>query len=266
MRTSNQSPTLDTLPGLWTRSLIVWPDGQRDATTNVWWLQGPGFYADLRQPMGAPDFGGVQRLVDVTPALLVWMATQEAFAGELRFDGDAFEWERGIDLHPSGPHGDRGRLWFEAEVMIERGVHVAYIEHWHRRSAPAKRCAAARLSSDDGRRAYLVRVDDLFMYARGRESPLPPNTTLLECVQGAHSHEAACRLVDFEVAYGRISPDGWAIEHSSLPFRKRQRLEPEAIGTHSLAVTDSDLHAGTRERSWSIEELRGSTVDLIASA
>lgn len=265
MGAATQSPTPETLAGLWIRSLIVWPDGRRDATTHVWWLQGPGFYADLRQPIGAPRFRGVQRLADVTPLQLEWMATQEAFAGELRFDGDAFDWERGIDLQPRGPHGDRGRLWFEDEVMIERGVYVDYIEHWHRHSAPSVRSVAARLSSDDGRRGYLIRVDDVFMYARGRESPLPPNTTLSECVRASGSHEAATKLLDFEVALGRVDAGDWIIERSSLPFRHAQRLEPRAIGDHALSVNDTDLHAGLRERRWSIDALSGSIADLLAN-
>jgi hypothetical protein len=258
--------TTENLKGLWTRSLIVWPDGKRDETTQVWWLQGPDFYADLRQPRGAPHFDGVHRLADVTPAQLTWMATQEAFAGELRFDGGAcFEWQRGIDLQPRGAYADRGLLWFEADVLIERGVHVDYVEHWHRRSKPAQHFAAARLSSDDGRRGYLVRVDTVFMYARGTERVLAPNTSLSECVQAAPSHGAASRLLDFEVALGRISTAGWVIERSSLPFRSGQRFDLRSCDDHRLITTDSDFDVGTRERVWAIDELRGSLADVVVN-
>ena len=41
---------VEKLRGLWTRSLIAWPDGKRDVTTQVAWLQGTGLFADLRQP------------------------------------------------------------------------------------------------------------------------------------------------------------------------------------------------------------------------
>ena len=81
MSTEPSVPTLETLTGLWTRSLIAWPDGRRDTSTQVRWLQGPGFYADLRQPDVAPDFSGVRCLADVTDTQLSWIATQEAFAG-----------------------------------------------------------------------------------------------------------------------------------------------------------------------------------------
>lgn len=254
--------TTEILKGLWTRSLFLWPDGKRDESTQVWWLQGPDFYADLRQPSGAPPFNGVERLSQVNPTQLAWMATQEAFAGALRFNGACFEWERGIDLQPAAAHADRGLLWFEADVLIERGIHVDYIEHWHRRDKPTAPFAAARLTSDDGRRGYLVRVDSLFMYARGLSHALPPGASLGECVQAASSHEAACQLVDFEVALGRISKDGWVIERSSLPFRDTQRFESRTCGAHALLVSDSDYHLGRRDRIWAIDELRGSIADL----
>jgi hypothetical protein len=57
-----QIPELTALRGLWTRSLIAWPDGRRDTTTSVRWLQGPEIYIDLRQPANRPDFSGVGAL------------------------------------------------------------------------------------------------------------------------------------------------------------------------------------------------------------
>ena len=256
-------PTVESLEGLWTRSLIVWPDGSRDTTTQVRWLQGPGLYCDLRQPEGAPSFEGVHRLADVTPVHLEWMARQEAFAGELTFDGECFEWAREIDLQPRAALPDRGHLRFEDDVLVELGEHVAYVEHWHRRASSAWCSAAARLTDDDGRRVYLVRVDDFFMYARGREQELPAGTTLLECIRTAPSREAALQLFDFEVAFGRIGPLGWTIERSSLPFREGLRFEPRALGCSALAVPDSDPHRGTRERRWRIAELWGDIADLL---
>src|SRR5690606_23242381 len=110
-------PTIASLMGLWRRSLIIWPDGTRDTSTRVWWLQGPGFYGDLRQPRDAPAFDGTYRLADMSPLQLAWMSRQEAFAGELRFNGTHFEWERMIDLQPTAAHADCGRLRFEANVL-----------------------------------------------------------------------------------------------------------------------------------------------------
>lgn len=263
MEIASNVPTLESLKGLWTRSLIAWPDGARDTTTQVWWLQGPGLYCDLRQPEGICSFDGVHCLAEVTPTQLEWMARQDAFAGELSFDGVCFEWKRGIDLQPRATHADRGRLQFEADVLIEHGEHIAYVEHWHRQPSPVERFAAARLTDEEGRQGYLVRVDQFFMYARGHEREMPSGTTLLECVQAAPSHEAAMRLLDCEVALGRIGPAEWVIEHSSLPFRKGQRFDLRALGSSTLTVSDSDFHLGTRERRWQIAELRGPITDLL---
>ena len=57
---SSAEPTIAALAGLWRRSLIMWPDGRRDTTTWVNWLQGGKSYIDLRQPRGRPDFSGVR--------------------------------------------------------------------------------------------------------------------------------------------------------------------------------------------------------------
>lgn len=264
MDSATHVPTLERLRGLWTRSLIAWPDGTCDTTTRVWWLQGPGLYCDLRQPDGAPAFDGVHRLADVTPTQLEWMARHDAFAGELSFDGLCFEWQRALDLQPRAAHADRGRLRLEADVLIEHGEHIGYVEHWHRHCVPVQHIAAARLVDEaESRHGYLVRADEFFMYACGHERDLTSGTTLLECVRAAPSHAAAIRLLDFEVALGRIGATGWVIECSSLPFRRGQRLAPRHSGSSSLSVCDNDLHVGTRERHWRIAELRGRMADLV---
>jgi hypothetical protein len=257
-------PTLETLAGLWTRSLIAWPDGRQDTTTQVLWLQGPGFFADLRQPAGAPDFAGIHRLADITDAQLAWMSTQEAFAGELHFDGEHFEWQRDIDLQPRAARADRGRLQFERGVLVERGEHGAYIEHWHRDAGTGLGCAARLQDESTGNSGYLVRVGTTFMYARGSGLTLPRRVTLANCVQSAPTPEAARRLLDFEVSFGRISPAGWRIERSSLPFRRGQLLGAHATSRSTLLVQDSDFAEGSRERHWRIVALRGHADDAMA--
>jgi len=256
-------PTIENLTGLWTRSLIAWPDGRRDTTTQVLWLQGPGFYADLRQPEGMPDFSRTRRLADVTDEQLTWLARQEAFAGELHFDGDCFEWKRDIDMQPRAARADRGHLRFERDTLVEEGEQAGYIEHWHR-SPHHGAVSAARLHASSGHSGYLLRLGPTFVYARGNLAQLPPNETLLSCVRSAPSAEAARRLVDFEVSLGRIGPEGWRIERSSLPFRCGQRLEARATGPSALSVIESDFSAGLRVRPWQIVALRGRARDAAA--
>jgi hypothetical protein len=264
MRIANESPTLESLKGLWTRSLIAWPDGTSDTTTEVWWLQGPGLYCDLRQPADAPSFAGVTCLADVTPTQLEWMAKQDAFAGELIFDGVCFEWQRDINLQPCTAHPDRGHLHFEADVLVERGEQIPYIEHWHQSTRCAGPLAAAKLEDAESRiRGYLVRVDGLFMYARASDRDLTSGTTLIDCVRAAPSYAAALRLLDFEVSFGRIGPKGWIIERSTLPFRRNSQFSLQPHGSDDLIVPDSDLHLGTCERRWRIADLRGRITDLL---
>jgi hypothetical protein len=54
------------LKGLWRRSLIVRPDGTRDTTSRVHWLQGAGAFIDLRQPQCLPHLAHLSALNDLS--------------------------------------------------------------------------------------------------------------------------------------------------------------------------------------------------------
>ena len=264
MQIANEPPTLERLKGLWTRSLIAWSDGTRDTTTEVRWLQGPGLYCDLRQPAEMPSFSGVTCLAEVTPTQLEWMATQDAFAGELIFDGACFEWERSIDLQPRTAHADRGYLHFDRGVLIEHGEQRPYIEHWHQHADRTGPFVAAKLEALGAcMKGYLVRAGAFFMYARANDRDLASGETLIDCVRAAPSHAAALRLLDFEVSFGRLGPAGWRIERSTLPFRCAARFSAQSHGGSDLIVSDSDFHLGTCERRWRIADLRGQINDLL---
>ena len=99
--------------GLWRRSLLVLPNGMRDETSWVAWLQVGPYFVDLRQ---AAD------------------GTQDGFAGELLFDGTWFEWRRDISYRPQAAP-DAGRLRFEGDVLVEEGRYAPYVEHWRRDDA-----------------------------------------------------------------------------------------------------------------------------------
>src|SRR6266496_4360397 len=118
------------LAGLWRRTLLVDEHGREDVTTDVVWLQGRGVYVDLRRPSGRPSFDSVRGLRDLSYDQVRWMATQEAFAGRLVDRGQYVEWTRCIDLHPPGPTPDAGTLSREHGLLVERGWHSDYVEHW----------------------------------------------------------------------------------------------------------------------------------------
>lgn len=256
-------PTIASLKGLWQRSLIAWPDGSRDTTTAVHWLQGPSFYIDLRQPAGRPDFGAVGCVADLDGDHLRWLAGQEGFAGEFSHDGSYFEWQRAIDFQPQAMYSDSGRLWFEGEVLIEEGRDLPYIEHWHRDATPTLPCAALALADQaDGRRGFIVRAGPRFMYARDRAAPLPDLPHLRNAVEAAESLVAAQRLVDFELSFGEIGPAGWTITHSSLPFREGALLTPRAGGDGAVVTADIGFDGRPFARTWQVVTLQGAMGDV----
>lgn len=213
------------LPGLWRRPLIAWPDGRRDEATEVYWLQGPSLYADVRVPPGRPDFSGATTLNDLDWPHIRWLATQEGFAGRLTFDGAYFAWQRALDFQPSAATPDAGRLWFADGMMIEEGRYLPYIEHWHRDGAVPDPCAAVELiNAATGQSAILVRAGAWLMLARGRSGVLPPGGSLQECVDTVPIEQAR-KLIDFEISIAAQSAEGWRIVKSSLPFRESRLLD-----------------------------------------
>jgi hypothetical protein len=120
--------------GLWRRTLLIDADGSRDAGTGVLWLQGLTAYVDSR-----------------------------GFAGRLDQTGDVFEWHRLIDVEPPGPLPDAGRMRWEADTLVEVGVHADYVEYWVRDDGPATPCWAVIA---DG--AILLCAGNVFGWAEPR--------------------------------------------------------------------------------------------------
>ncbi len=194
--------------GVWRRSLLLRPDGTRDATGFVVWMQGQRHFVDLRQPAGRPHFDGPDTL---TAPQLAWLARQEGFAGELVQDGVFVEWRRALDFQPPSGSPDSARLWFEGATLVEEGRHAPYVERWEPLcTSPPRIDASARLR-EGGRDAALVRCDDRFMLMIEASDP-------------------ARRLTECEISLGRVSGDGWLIEHSTLPWREQRVLRPRLVG------------------------------------
>lgn len=247
------------LSGLWRRSLIVRADGTRDVGTWVRWLQGPGLYADLRQPAARPDVSTVQCLRDLTMPQLDWMAGQDGFAGQLLGDGGIFEWQRDIDFQPPAPMPDRGSLDRDGDVMIEKGYHSPYIEHWHPDTGSTPPLYALRLRDGTGGCVgQVVRVGDLFAYARGRAMGLPELPDLCTCIAGAGSLAQAQDMVDCEISFGVVTASGWIIERSTLPFREGQRLFAESrLDIGRIEALDRDATGCEAVRMWAVTAIEG---------
>ena len=242
------------LPGLWTRSLILWPDGQSNTTTEVAWLQGSSYYIDLRLPADRPDFSAVKSLRDLTDRQIAWLATQEGFAGVLEREAQYFVWRREIDFQPQALYSDAGTLRLEADYMVEEGRDIAYVEHWHldRQRATTPRWGIRLRDPKTTRTAMVLRVGSLFMIAVSRAQTLPPQLHLTECVSLAPTRTAAQDLVDCELSLGQISEAGWTIERSSLPWRENTIV--------TLSRTDEWLEIASSsgdKRQWAIVTIEG---------
>ncbi|HSD92093.1 MAG TPA: hypothetical protein VLB11_03610, partial [Methyloceanibacter sp.] len=220
---------LSELHGLWRRTLIAWPDGREDMATEVYWLQGPRHFADLRIPPGRPELGTGACLRDLDWPMLRFMARQEGFIGHLEMSDGIAQWHRAFDYQPETGVSDKGRLSFEGDTLIEQGVETPYVEHWRREPDTAQDVMAAWLAADS-RVGCLIAAGDAFIYARGRAKPLPRDTDLSCLLDTAGSLEAAQELFDCEISFGRRSGEEWRIERSSLPFREGRLLKPELDG------------------------------------
>jgi hypothetical protein len=249
------------LTGLWTRSLQAWPDGRRDTTTNVGWLQGITAYADLRQPLEiAGHFAHARCIRDLTMADCKKLATQRGFAGVFIARPEGFEWVREIDYQPRSKTRDIGRLFWQGDILVEEGLQGDHIEHWHRDPAqPVLPCAALTLKGkDDHCSGRLLRVGNRFMYSRARQIAAT-GESLSDAVEGAEDRHAAQALIDFEISAGIISDGAWKITRSTLPFRADSVFTHSMSGGAGFSVADLDPAGAAITRHWEITASEGDT-------
>ncbi len=245
---------LEELRGCWRRSLIAWPDGRRDETARVTWLQGSFTCLDLRQPAGLGDFPAISAIDDLSRDDCLRLAQQSGFAGRFVKDGDFFTWQRAIDFQPPRGDPDSGALWWEEDVLIERGRTIPYIEHWHREPHESVEPIAALtlVSPEDGRTGALLRVGRHFMLARDRVVPVAAERTLVELVTAAADSAAARALVDCEISLGAVGPEAWRISASTHPFRVDRQFSI-LLKDHAVILSA----AGQKPQQWDIAGVEG---------
>lgn len=215
-------PELRHLQGVWRRTLLVRPDGSRDTTTHVEWLQAHALYVDLRQPpLGADP------------------RAEQGFAGFLERDGDVFTWQRRVDLDPSTGAVDAGRLSWQGDVLVERGVHLPYVERWRRESSGEVLCAGLSLANEHGTQAVLVRVGQRLGWAAGSEESAGPS-----------------------VSTGHVAADGGVTLQRSTSLahvgaRWRAALVGDELRTR-VVLPDGSAH----DRSWAVQAREGCVADL----
>ncbi len=251
------TPRIEDLTGLWTRSLLEFPDGQRDTTTSVAWLQAGTRYADLRQPPGLPGFSHAAGLNDLSAEDCAQLATQAGFAGVLRAVGDCVEWVRKIDFQPPGPVKDIGRLFWQGDILVETGRDVEYLEHWHRDAdvLAGNFLALDLLAEEDGRVGYLVVAGGHFIYARDRAAALPPGRNLAECIAAAPDLAAARDMLDCEISFGQAG-GAWTVIRSTHPFRTGDCLAP-VLEADRLIIATRNSTGKPNPRRWRITAAEG---------
>jgi hypothetical protein len=251
-------PDVSELHGLWRRSLIRFPDGSSDTTSEVHWLQGLQSFVDLRRPADLPSFAGRRGRDSLSAEDCATLALQQGFAGKFEFDGSHFEWRRHIDFQPKSGRADAGSLQWEQDVLVERGRDAPYTEHWHRdAAAPRSPMAAVSLcESRSGVTAILVRVGEDFMLARDRGIVLPAGIGLADCVAGARDSEQAREFIDCEIARGTVDARGFWIGQSSLPYRVGDELACEIRGSLFL-MRDRAADGSHRTREWEVTACEG---------
>jgi len=221
---ATSSPVPEWLRGLWRRRSMRYADGRVDETTTVYWLQTASAFADIRLPAARPVSAGRSALADFDDAELLLLARQAGFAGWTEVDGDRCLWHREVDFQPPTGVPDEGVLQHRSRVLIETGVHEAYLEIWEHLDCGSRPDLAVP-SPPPG--ARLIVLGNAFLYVHDRRLPLATAPSL-EALAGtaAQPRAALLRLLDCEISFGRCSGGraAWEITRSTLPFREGRSL------------------------------------------
>jgi hypothetical protein len=190
------------------------------------------------------------------------------FAGRLALQGARCTWIRDIDFQPDTGRPDTGLLRCDGDVLYETGeassaIGAAYEEVYVRAAPGNRRLAALRAKPAAGAApaqgcpsgTILVVIDDRFLLARPRQSPLPPGRTLEQLVDaGIDDRDRVESCLDCEVAIGWLGPGHppWTIELSTVPFREGRRLFPKA--TARIVEGALRLDSGSGTSVWEVVE------------
>lgn len=156
--------TASDLRGHWRRDWIKTPD-RFDDTTRVHWLQGDGFYADIRVPLHRPQMDDATCLADLPSPVLADLMQAEGFAGDITVVDGVCTWARHINLHGLPAPVDAGAMWFQDDgALIEDGVHATYRERWHGVATPPLNALSVEV---DGLRIITVWNAHVFLVASG---------------------------------------------------------------------------------------------------
>ncbi|MGA8261787.1 MAG: hypothetical protein WB783_16370 [Arenicellales bacterium] len=257
----------ESLVGVWRRESITLAGGEVDDTTAVYWAQMSQEFIDIRVPASRPAVHHAKHLDELSREDLLALTEQKGFSGHTFVEGNRCTWVRDIDFRPNTGRPDTGIIDVQGDTLVETGypdsvLGSSYREIYHRQAGGGQRQAAltwgagqSELHKDAPPARRLIVIDDYFMYARARATPLPPAETLHELVAArfAESPEAVLSLLDCEVSLGRLrdlSPFA-QIVISTIPMREGKALFPRCtarpIAQDQLAIVENGS-----EMTWQI--------------
>ncbi len=210
--------------GVWQRTLYAEPAKepyqQADTTTQVYWIQGKHWHADLRLPTDSPDFAGITGLDDCNRRQLEWLAGLTAFAGITQIDSElgVCTWHRYQDLCPSLER-DVGLLrWIDGNTLEERHPHDQYVEHWQQLSSDA---AEEVIQTDQQGQLRWLQIGDHAIAITPR--PAANVSNLFSTLSTANDDTLRWRAsLCFD--YLQRSQDRWQVVLSTQPWRKGHQV------------------------------------------
>ena len=222
----------DSLPswllGTWTREWIT-RRGTQTNTLDVHYLQTPSIFADVRFPRDRGDLSHAQSFADLSDVALTQLARQRAFTGHTTVAGLISTWHHELDFQPAETSADIGRIERNgADAMFEHALDSSYTESWKSTSAGASSFLVVRIERAGRLVSTLIVSGDDFMYVRNRAKDLPSAPSLDSLIASTHATRAQIiEYLDCEFSVGRVRGGAiaWEIQHSTLPWREKQRLD-----------------------------------------
>ncbi|NJN85861.1 MAG: hypothetical protein HC881_05520 [Leptolyngbyaceae cyanobacterium SL_7_1] len=220
----------DWLMGLWQRVSIETADGARDTETEVFYLQTPTCFGDLRIPGDRPDLRQAS-FPSLTQETALALSQQQGFAGIAQFEQGYCQWFRLIDYQPPQPSRDIGLLYWEHDLLIEEGVDQVYREEWQKIDDGDGDFTALVLVEPDlppasHWSASLVIAGDYFVYSQNRSVSLPSAESLAACLMHSTDFQEQQAYLSCEISFGRCQTGGvpWEIQRSTVPWREGSAL------------------------------------------
>ncbi len=239
------------MQGIWSR-LYLSTALEHDTTTRVLWLQAGDTHVDLRLSSKCQAMPAVP-LQNQGDDALMEIAQQTAFAGSTHIKNNICTWTRKINYQ--GPQGqpDVGKLEWQDDILIEKGVHEDYEEGWQ--CDVTGSVEALCLTNDSGQLVFFCTVADHFAIARAHPGNMQSPDTLVEQVAQAlsvHDESSLERLFDQEFSFGKLEHGHAVIQASSVPSRVGAlacRLDSPLAGLSRIDLSQehfcgrSDVHS-----------------------